>query len=54
VLVIGAAAPRLVRPADVAAMRPGSVLVAGVNVHDGCIVHLVVAQVLGEPYAPIA
>ena len=129
VLVTGAAAPRLVSKADVAAMRPGSVLVdvaidqggcfetsratthsaptyvesgvvhycvanmpggvartstqalthatlpyiarlasvgwrdaitadpglaAGVNVHNGRIVHPVVAQALGETYAPIA
>ena len=129
VLVTGAAAPRLVTKADVAAMRPGSVLVdvaidqggcfetsrptthsaptyvesgvvhycvanmpggvartstqalthatlpyiarlaglgwrdaitadpglaAGVNVHNGRIVHPVVAQALGETYAPIA
>ncbi len=129
VLVTGAAAPRLVRRADVAAMRPGSVLVdvaidqggcfetsratthseptyvesgvvhycvanmpggvartstqalthatlpyvtrladlgwreaittdpgfaAGVNVHDGRIVHPAVAQALGEPYTPLA
>ncbi len=129
VLITGAAAPRLVRRADVAAMRPGSVLVdvaidqggcfetsratthseptyvesgvvhycvanmpggvartstqalthatlpyvtrladlgwreaitadpgfaAGVNVHDGRIVHLAVAKALGEPYTPLA